>query len=291
MKAAEKRSDISKLFISEDFRLVFHPGKVSYIDDPLRVPRALHEEIEIKYFYEGSSTLLIGTETVEVTAGDLVVINPYEPHSTIRFGEERGHYRFLMMDLDFFMDGSMGGLDLRTMLLKNGLTFRTLIRADARVGSVMQRLTEAYVEQGEYWQFLMRGLLLELFAILLRDYAVTQNGDQGSIGAFDTVEPAIRRIREGYAEAITLDELAALCSVSKCHFCRAFRRATGQSAMRYLTEYRLKIADLMLSGTGESIGTIAAQCGFLDQAYFCRCYKGRYGFPPGQRRALRESTV
>ena len=83
------------------------PDSISRIDDPAGVTRALHEEIELKYFYEGESTLLIGGETVEVRAGDLVVINPYELHSTIRFGEDRGRYRLLMMDPDFFMDGAV----------------------------------------------------------------------------------------------------------------------------------------------------------------------------------------
>ena len=269
-----------------DFRVCFRPDKISYVDDPARVTRALHEEIEIKYFYEGSSTLLIGKETIEVQKGDLVVINPYEPHSTIRFGEERGHYRFLMMDLDFFMDGTTGGLDLRTLMIERGLTFKPLIRGDARLADIMRRMTEANKSKSEYRRFAMRATMLELFSLLLAEYATRPSRERnGSFRALETVEPALRRIREGYAAPITLDELAALCNISKCHFCRMFRKVTGQSAMRYLTEYRLKIADLMLSGSGDSIGTIAEQCGFPEQTYFCQCYKAHFGISPSARRA------
>ena len=75
MGTARKR-EAQGFFAEADFRLLFQPDKISRIDDPAGVSRALHEELELKYFYEGSSTLLIGNEPVEVQAGDLVVINP-----------------------------------------------------------------------------------------------------------------------------------------------------------------------------------------------------------------------
>lgn len=289
MGTARKR-EAQGFFAEADFRLLFQPDKISRIDDPAGVSRALHEELELKYFYEGSSTLLIGNEPVEVQAGDLVVINPYESHSTIRFGEEeRGHYRFLMMDLDFFMDAATGGLDLRALMVEEGLILRTLIRGDARIADMMRRLTAAYTDKGAYWRLTVRGVMLELFALLLSEYSEKDPaGRRGDLGSLETVEPAIRRIREDYAEPITLDELAALCKVSKCHFCRAFRRVTGKSPMRYLLSYRLKIADLLLSGSGDSIATVAEKCGFGEQTYFSRCYKAHYGISPAHRRAARK---
>ena len=284
-----KPSDKSRFFADTDFRVTFRPGKISYVDDPARVSKALHEEIEIKYFYEGNATLLIGKETCEVQAGDLVVINPYELHSTLRAEGERGLYRFFMMDLDFFMDGATGGLDLRTLMLERGITFKTLIRGDARIGDIMRRLTEAYAVQADYWHYTVRAILLELFSLLLSEYTKKNRKDgKDNFRAFETVEPALCRIREAYAEPLTLDGLAALCNVSKCHFCRTFRTATGQSPMRYLTEYRLKIADLLLSGSGDGIGVIAARCGFSDQSSFCQCYKAHYGVSPTARRTKKQ---
>ena len=286
MKGKKQASDKRRFFPDAGFPLKFCPDRIAQLDDPTVVSRALHEAIELKYFCEGTSTLLIGTETVEVQAGDLVVINPYELHSTIYLGKERGHYHLLMVDPDFFMDGGMGGLDLRTMMLKGGLTFKTLIRGDARAADMMRRLCEAYAAETEYWQLAVRGIMLELFALLLCEYAEKRaENAHGNFSDFLTVEPALRRIREDYASPTTLEELAELCNVSKCHFCRIFRLVTGQSPMRYLTEYRLKIADLLLSSSGESIRTVAEKCGFSDQAYFCQCYKAHFGVPPRQKRS------
>lgn len=285
MQGLSKKPGLNIFYPDPDFRLHIRPDSTSFIDDPDQVSKALHEEIELKYFYEGSSTLLIGTETVVAEAGDLVAINPYELHSTIRFGENRGEYHMIIMDLDFLFDGSAGGIDLRRILY-GGRAFTTLIKGDVRIGDIFRRVIEVYKTKPPYYKLSLRGLMLELFAILLGEYCTDTESDcvYSNVRYFETVEPAIQRIRDGYSEKITVDGLAHLCRVSKCHFCRIFRKATGVTAMQYLTDYRLKVADVMLASTTKSIAEISELCGFEDEGYFCRCYKKKYGEAPGKKR-------
>ena len=282
VKAAE---DI--MFEDMNFRLVIRPDCVSSIDHPSRLSKALHEEIELKYFYEGSTTLLVGSQTVVAEAGDLVIMNPYELHSTIRFGAEKGKYHLIMIDPDFFFEKSAGGFDLRRKLLGGELRFSTLVRGDAYIEEIIRRAVELQKTRPAYFHLSLRGLMLELFAHILRDHAIKLGKDEGSgehIRYFEMVEPAIQRIRDGYREKISTDDLAMLCRVSKCHFCRIFKKATGQTAMQYLTDYRLKIADVILKGSGKSVAEVAALCGFEDDGYFCRCYKRKFGDSPGKSR-------
>ena len=269
------------------FRLVIRPDCVSSIDKPSSVSRAVHEEIELKYFYEGSSTLLIGSETVTVQAGDLVIMNPYELHSTIRFGAEKGRYHLIMLDPDFFFDSSVGGFDLRRKLFSGEFRLATHIKGDARIAALIASAVSVQKERPAYYQLSLRGLMMELFAVILGDYTQKIDKDEMAgehIRHFETVEPAIQKIRDGYFEKISTDDLATLCRVSKCHFCRIFKKATGQTAMQYLTDYRLKIADVILKGSNKSVAEIAAMCGFEDEGYFCRCYKRKFGDPPGKSR-------
>lgn len=287
MQSSSKKPGLNLFFVDPSYRLYIRPESESIIDDPSNISKAMHEEIEMKYFYEGSSTLLVGTETLAAEAGDVVIINPYEIHSTIRFGENRGRYHMIIMDLDFLFDGSTGGLDLRRLLMGSGKTFRTLIRDDKRLGDIFIRAVELHKNKRPYYKLSLRGLMLELFAILLGEYFIeAERVDHNSnIRYFETVEPAIQRIRDGYSQKITVDELAGLCRVSKCHFCRIFRKATGVTAMQYLTDYRLKIADVMLTSSNKSIAEISDFCGFEDEGYFCRCYKKRFGEAPGKKRS------
>ena len=91
-------------FEEEDFPLIVNACRTSDIDRVEDARRALHEAIEIKYFYEGTSTLLIGTQTVVAHAGDVIVINPYEFHATVDYGAEKGKYHLIMVEPEFFSE-------------------------------------------------------------------------------------------------------------------------------------------------------------------------------------------
>ena len=291
-------SDIKKeaeciRFEDPDFRLIIKPDCTSSIDTPDRISKAFHKEIEIKYFYEGNATLLVGSQTVQAKAGDLVIMNPYEVHSTIRFGENKGKYHLIILDPDFFFARETSASTLGQLLMWSEIEFNTHIQEDQRLADLMVRIANEQKNQKPYYRLALRGLMLELFSLLLRDYAKKTEefpATDESIRYFETVEPAIQRIRDGYFEKITAEDLSSLCNVSKCHFCRIFKKATGKTAMQYLTDYRLQIADVLLSDPSHSISLIAEKCGFEDESYFCRCYKRKFGSSPGQKRSKRIKT-
>ena len=62
-------------FEDEMFQIVINTFSKSEIWDMERAQRSLHEAIEIKYFVEGTTTLLIGAKTVVAKPGDIVVMN------------------------------------------------------------------------------------------------------------------------------------------------------------------------------------------------------------------------
>ena len=120
-------------------KIGFHPCCASYISDIQKEIEAFHEEIEIKCFYEGSATLLIGTQTVNVTKGDIVVINPYEFHATIDHEASKSHYHRFMVPLDFFLDNWVEELDLRSILLEKQKCFKTLFSNNLRLQRILLR--------------------------------------------------------------------------------------------------------------------------------------------------------
>ncbi|MBQ8309939.1 MAG: helix-turn-helix transcriptional regulator [Clostridia bacterium] len=274
-------------FEEEDFPIIIDTCRTSGVDNVEDARRALHKAIEIKYFYEGTSTLLIGTSTVVARAGDVIVINPYEFHATVDLGEERGKYHLFMVEPEFFAGMGAEMPDLRSLLLAEGASFRTQFCNDDRMRRILLRAVEEMKTRAPHYRIAVRGLMLELFALLLR-YGMNDMGDHANrehvVRYYAVVEPALRRIRDGYAERCTVGELSELCMVSKYHFCRVFKEVTGMSTMQYLNEYRLKIAETMLENTDKSIAEIACACGFEDESYFCRCYKKKLGTSPGKQR-------
>lgn len=257
-----------------------------------RVPserRVLHEELEIKCFYAGEATLMIGSRTLRVRAGDVVVINPYEFHATLDAAKgDPGKYHLVMVPADFFSTISESDLDLRAQLLAQGRTFRTLPASTPQLYRLLLRLVRECDEQRPGYLCAVSALMTEVLVQLLREElcepAEGSEGRPDRLRVYRLIEPALRHIRDHYAEPVSVGELATLCRISKHYFCHVFKDVTRKSAMEYLLDYRLQVADVLLGSSDRPVGEIAEACGFESAAYFCRCFKNHYGVSPGRRR-------
>jgi AraC-like DNA-binding protein len=86
------------------------------------------------------------------------------------------------------------------------------------------------------------------------------------------IEPALRRINADIARPLNGQALATLCDMTRSHFVRSFRLATGQSPARYLAERRIHSVASVLVGTDLSIERLASDFGFADRYHFTRVF-------------------
>jgi AraC family transcriptional regulator len=87
--------------------------------------------------------------------------------------------------------------------------------------------------------------------------------------------------------AITTKDLAMLARLSSFHFCRAFRDSFGESPHGYVTRRRIERAQGLMLTTNASLGQIAADCGFTDQAHLSNLFRRFVGESPGVWRRAR----
>lgn len=92
---------------------------------------------------------------------------------------------------------------------------------------------------------------------------------------------------EHYARKVTLNEVSELCSMSREAFCRYFKKATGQSYLDFLNQYRVTQAKLLLS-SGAGVSQVGYQTGFESLSYFSRMFKRLTGESP---RAYRDRQI
>ncbi len=280
----KKTEDIC--FPDPSFPLVINLERTAAVNEAGITLQAIHEAIEIKYFYEGKSTLLVGDKTVQVKAGDIVVVNPYEFHATLDHGgEDTGRYHLFMLGLDFF-EGSRGaGLDLRQLIFGKHTVFGNLFSENGRMQALLACAAEEERKGEAASRLAIFGIFAQFFAELLRCGSETaqENSAEDILHYYNIIEPAVRMIRDEYSKHFTVEMLAEACSISKFHFCRIFKAVMGMGAIRYLNVYRLKIADNLLATTDRQIGEVADSCGFEDAGYFARLYKKQYGHPPSKR--------
>lgn len=83
-----------------------------------------------------------------------------------------------------------------------------------------------------------------------------------------------------------LPEMALAAGLSTFHFLRRFKRATGTTPWRYLTDLRLAKARSLLADPAMGVREAAAAAGFSDPAYFSRLFRQRTGRTPSAYRRM-----
>lgn len=95
----------------------------------------------------------------------------------------------------------------------------------------------------------------------------------------------LRRVTEYFAahlaDDIRLQQACELISLSKAHFCRAFKLSTGLAPHQWLLRARINKAKQVLLETDCPLAQIAVEVGFSDQAHFTRAFGRVAGNTPG----------
>lgn len=99
----------------------------------------------------------------------------------------------------------------------------------------------------------------------------------------------LRYIDEHYAEDITNQTLMDLIPCSESVLLRSFKLTVGVSPMRYVKDFRLEKAALLLLSTTKKSCDIAMECGFSDFSYFTKAFRQKMGRTPVAYR--KENTV
>lgn len=94
-------------------------------------------------------------------------------------------------------------------------------------------------------------------------------------------------IHQNYDKDLSLDDLASLAGISKFHFSRRFRQATGITPYQYVLETRIDRAKRLLHASESPISQIAAEVGFNSQSQFNRAFKKMVDMTPGEFRRNR----
>lgn len=246
--------------------------------------RSFHESLEMKFFYEGRGMQMIDSEIIIANPGDITITNPYEIHTNTETELYKGKYFLLIVDLDFFVDFNPKGIDLREILITKGLKFNNHIQGQERLQTIILRIVEELNDQKDHYRLIVYSLMSELISLLLRDEI---NQEKSKISHTDTdmrnskiIAPALSKIFQDYDKTISIDELAALCNLSKYHFCRVFKEQMGVTAVQYIIRYRISLAETLLKEGVLKINEVAYACGFRDLSYFYRCYKKIKGISP-----------
>ena len=114
------------------------------------------------------------------------------------------------------------------------------------------------------------------------------------IGDAPAIHPNVCRglafMREHFAEAITLTDVAREAGLSRFHFCRLFHHETGVPFRDYLHDLRVTRAKALLADRYLRVTEIAYSVGFNDLSNFHRTFRRVVGRSPGEYRRSLQSA-
>jgi AraC family transcriptional regulator len=132
--------------------------------------------------------------------------------------------------------------------------------------------------------------LAQMIAIhLARSYGVTDEESYSSSPSLPGHK--LRQITNWMAEHLTeefsLERLAAQAGLSRFHFQRLFKAATGVSPSRYHIDLRMNEARRLLRETKMSVIDVALEVGYANPSHFARLFRRETGLSPSDYRRQR----
>ncbi len=124
---------------------------------------------------------------------------------------------------------------------------------------------------------------------LARTYGVADEEAHGSSPSLPGHK--LRQITDWMAEHLAeecgLERLAAQAGLSKFHFQRLFKAATGVSPSRYHLDLRMSEARRLLRETRTSVVDVALEVGYANPSHFARLFRRENGLSPSDYRRQR----
>jgi len=106
---------------------------------------------------------------------------------------------------------------------------------------------------------------------------------------YEELADSIRFIQAHYCDALKVEELARMSSLSEYQYEQRMKRVFQLTAGQFITRTRIEAACELLRSTDKQIVDVAVECGFYDQSAFSRQFKATTGLTPsGYRAQMRE---
>jgi AraC-like DNA-binding protein len=239
-----------------------------------------HSAVELAWIEEGEIGYGIGARQYDAATGTAMLVPSGVEHATSFPSRMRG--AALWIDRDVFAEiadavGCAQGPAIG--LVPDALPI-------ARLGAVLA----AESKRGDRGALLAADAIAEaMIAIALR--GATLANDAPRSPRDPAIASAVRYIEASYAEPLTVEGMARAAAMSRFHFSRRFRDATGRSPYRYLMEVRLERAAELLRRGRCGITEAALSVGLSDPSRFARMFRQRFGTSPPRWAAAARARV
>lgn len=237
-----------------------------------------HKDFELLLIQSGTSIFKIDGTEVVAEAGDVIVINPYEVHSSYAVANHLPlSFYCITFDLSLLASSPLHpAYHLCERLTNGSVKFHPLIKP-CEITTLFAQTQSVFQTKAVGWEYLISSMIFRIFALLIQEERYDSSPAPSKNHIF-TMEVQ-KYIEANLSADISSADAARALSYNNSYFCRLFKRNFGQSFGEYLNFHRIHYARELLR-QGYRVADAAYASGFHNLSYFTKLFKLHHGILP-----------
>jgi AraC-like DNA-binding protein len=183
-----------------------------------------------------------------------------------------GHFEFDYQPLHPFLKDLPPIIHIRQYVTANQLLLK----------QVMQLMLEELNNEKPGSSVMLKNLSEIMFINIIRAYLEQAAPDSGFLSALSDprISKALKLMQDSPQNDWTLESLASEIGMSRSVFFNRFKKLVHETPLSYLTNWRIRKAQQLLTTDNSNISEIAAKVGYQSEAAFNRIFKSKTGQTP-----------
>jgi AraC-like DNA-binding protein len=245
--------------------------------------------VEIGIVLAGRYEVHYTNHSMAYTPGSVWLCAPWEPHG-VRISAPDTQYILLQFHPNFIGEEMIGPFPWLSLFSpppqERILVSDGKLRHSAMVaGQIMWQEINA---KSAYWEDTVRYELLRLLVDLARNWAAasapTTTMSVTSATSLARIMPALTLVHNALGHHVNVAEAAKVCNLSRSGFQNTFQQTMGMAFGEFQRRARLSLVANLLANTDRTIGSIAAEAGFVDDSHLRRQFTAEFQCTPGEYR-------
>jgi AraC-like DNA-binding protein len=190
-----------------------------------------------------------------------------------------GHFEFDYQPLHPFLKDLPPIIHIRQYVTENELLLK----------QITQLMLEELNNERPGSSIMLKCLSEIMFINIIRAYLEQAAPDSGFLSALNEprISKALKLMQDAPQNDWTLETLASEIGMSRSVFFNQFKKLVHETPLSYLTNWRIRQAQKLLTTGNSNISQIAANVGYQSEAAFNRVFKSKTGQTPAAYRRSR----
>ncbi len=218
------------------------------------------------FFVAKESETFFIDKAVTAEAGSFIIFAPGEKQHHVYNGNKTAEFYYVHFQCDALPEG----ISLESSRIYS-LAF------SQQFPSIFEEIIEETLSKRSNYEIICISRLLYILSSIQREATETNSSYNKELHG---IARAIQHMNRFCDQNLKLEDYAAMCHMSKYHFLRVFKSATGATPLEYRNRIRIDHAKELLKNSNFSVYEISESLGYSSLAYFSAAFKKATGFSP-----------